>query len=945
MGTRVAPTLEVPPKRLNPTDAALWDIERDPKLRTTIVAAMLLDRPVDPQRLVEGLEIATRRIPRLRQRVVSAPAGIGTPHWEVVPDFDLGAHVRIVPAPTGVDEAAVAALAGPMASEPLRRDRPLWELVYLDPPSGRSAVLLKVHHSLTDGVGGIGLLDVMLDRERTPPRIDPDTVPVPMPGRTPPPSADERSAAVRRVVDAPFDAAGAVTTAAFHPVRTSTGALEAVRSAGRLLAPSAAPLSPLLTERSMERAAGVHDVDLGRLHDAAARHGCTINHAFFAGVIGALADYHRTQGVEPRGLRVTMPISVRRADDGTAGNQWAPVRFVVPTDIADPVARMHAMRTLVVSSRREKALSFSHTLAGFVQVLPPVLSAGVVGGMMHGIDLTLTNVPGLTEPHYLAGAEVERIYALPPTAGAALNVGLVSHLDVGCIGVLCDTAAVADPDLLHQLLGDGIDRLIADAERQPARPPSDPVDEARPSETTGPDRLTALDTGFLRLETATTPMHIGAAFLVEGGPLRDADGRIRVDDLRAHVEARIRALPRFRSRVAEVPFGLGRPTWVEDERFDIARHVPVVEASGAGTEQDLLDLCAEMFATPLDRDHPLWELALVEGLADGRVGIVERVHHALVDGIGGVELASAIFDSELVGESDRRSADRRPASDPGARRRLVEALVEQAVDPVVTARRLAGAARRPRRFGELAYGAAATVRDLMTPRPADAPFNGPLGPARTLRAVPLSIEAVRAVGAAAEATLNDVVLVTVAGALRRWFEAEDVEPIDVHVLVPVSTREHALGDGPGNQVGAVLVELPVGEPDARRRLDLVHGRMARLKAAHEGDGAARLLDAVDRLPAPWHARLIRLVASQNVVNTVVTNVPGPPVPLYLLGARIEHIVPVVPLGAQLGLGIAVLSYCDRLTVSLFADPDATSDLDVLAAAVADEFESVQTTFG
>jgi hypothetical protein len=297
MGIRGAPgTVEVPPSRLNPTDAALWDIERNPTLRTTIVAVLMLDRPVDPARLRDVIEVATRRIPRLRQRVVAHTAGVGTPHWELVADFDLDDHVRVVPASAGVDDAAVAAVAAPLASEPFRRDRPLWELVYLDPPAGRSAVILKVHHSLTDGVGGIGLLDVMLDRDRGAPHADPDTVPLPVPGRRPAPTDEERGKRVRRVVDLPWDAASAATTAVFHPVRTASGSWEAVRSAGRLLAPSAAPLSPLLTGRGMERSASMAHVDLVRLHDAAARHGCTINHAFFAAAIGGIGAYHRAMG-------------------------------------------------------------------------------------------------------------------------------------------------------------------------------------------------------------------------------------------------------------------------------------------------------------------------------------------------------------------------------------------------------------------------------------------------------------------------------------------------------------------------------------------------------------------------------------------------------------------------------------------------------------------------
>ena len=210
-----------------------------------------------------------------------------------------------------------------------------------------------------------------------------------------------------------------------------------------------------------------------------------------------------------------------------------------------------------------------------------------------------------------------------------------------------------------------------------------------------------------------------------------------------------------------------------------------------------------------------------------------------------------------------------------------------------------------------------------------------------LHAIPLDLAAVRATGTAAGATINDVVLATMAGALRRWFADASIPPFDVHVLVPVSTRSHSLGDGPGNEVGAVLLDLPVAEGDAVRRLDLVHERMERLKSAHDGEGAALLLSALDHVPAPITSAVTHLVAVQPFVNVVVTNVPGSPVPLHFLGGRIEEIVPVVPLGPQLGLGIAVLSYAGQLTVSLFADPEIVADIDVLAAAVAEEFAALR----
>jgi WS/DGAT/MGAT family acyltransferase len=456
-------TIEVPPTRLNPTDAALWDIERDPTLRTTIVAVLVLDRAIDPARLRDVLEIATRRIPRFRQKVASRPLGVGTPSWELVTDFDVDDHLRVVASPIGADDAAIGAVATQMASAPFRRDRPLWEVTYLEPSAGHAAVVLKVHHSLTDGVGGLALLDEILDRRRRAPRLDPATVPLPVPGPRPSVSDEGRRARLHRVVDVPWDVASGATTAAFHPVRTGTGTWAAARSAARLLAPSTAPLSPLLTGRGMGRDVSMSHVDLRRLHAAAAHHGCTVNHAFFAGAIEGIAAYHREFGVELDRLRVTMPVSVRTASSAAAGNQWAPVRLVVPTDINDPVARMRAMRALVVASRREKALSFSHSLAGFVQLLPAVLSSGIVGAMMQGVDVTLTNVPGLVEPHFLAGAAVERIHAFAPTAGAALSVGFVSHVDTGCVGTLSDAAAVADPARLGELIDRALTEVVASA--------------------------------------------------------------------------------------------------------------------------------------------------------------------------------------------------------------------------------------------------------------------------------------------------------------------------------------------------------------------------------------------------------------------------------------------------------------------------------------------------
>jgi WS/DGAT/MGAT family acyltransferase len=936
--------VEIPPSRLNPTDATLWDIERDPSLRTTIVAVMVFDRPVRRDRLVNVLAAATRQIPRLRQRVAPSRAGIGPPRWEIDPGFDLVDHVSFAGVADGVDDtidaidaiddAMIATTAETMASTPFDRTRPLWECRYLGGRSGSAALVLKIHHSLTDGVGGIALLDAILDQRRNAPDRDLTRFPTPRPGPPHRSTSDDLDRWLRRGVALPFDVAATAVNTAFHPIGVARGTWAGVRSAARLLAPSAAPLSPLMIGRSGERHVATTDVDLDRLRRAAARHGCTLNHAFFAGTLAGIADYHRTQGAPVARLRVTMPVSIRRGDDPAAGNQWAPVRFVVPTDIADPIERMHAMAVLVRTHRAERALRFSQRLAGAVQVLPPALSSGVVAGMLNGIDLILTDVPGFAEPRYVAGAAVERIYAFAPTAGAALNVGFVSHVGTACIGTLSDVAAVSDPALLQELIATGFEQLLDAAEGAPPSRPSSPDDA--PAEPDRAERLSALDAGFLRLERPETPMHIAAVFVLDGAPLRGDDGALRLDDIRGHVDARIRQVPRLTRRLAEVPLGLGRPLWVDDETFDITRHVRHTRVRPPGDRAALLDRSAELLRDPLDRAHPLWELWVVDGLADGRVGLVEKIHHALVDGVAGIDVAATLFDVEPVA-GPARPVRRAPVPGPSAAARLLGAAAHQMADPSrVVARTVASVVRSPERAVAQVASAVGAASALVRPgsiAPATT-FNRTVGGARRVRAVDVDLDTVRLTGERSGATVNDVVLALVAGGVRHWFLAHDQPPVDVHVLVPVSVRHGPIHAEPGNHVGGVMLALPVGDPDPASRLATISARTQRLKAAHEGEGAAVLLDAFDHVPAAERVAT-RFVPFQPYVNFVVTNVPGSPTPLHLLGARIETIIPIVPLGPGLGLGVAVLTYAGRLTICVNADPDRCPDVDELAEAIGD----------
>jgi len=931
-------TVTIAPEPMNGTDAALWDIERDPALRTTVVSVLVLDRPVVDDDLLASIDAASRIVPRLRQVVVEPPGGIGPPSWVLDEAVDVSDHVAFVELGGGGSFDEVLDIAADKATAPFDRRRPLWELTSVGGlGDGRAAVVIKIHHSFTDGVGGVALLDAFLDASREAPSRALDELPE---LRSAASGSDPLAAVgdvVGRAISTPVDLTRTALDTARDPARVVTRTVAGARSAVRLLAPSGGALSPAFGDRGEGRRLAVHDVPLVRIHDAASRHGCTINHLLIAGVIDGTSADHRDLGTPARELRVTMPVSFRRPDDERGGNQWAPLRFRVPADDRDPVELMMTVREITERSRKEPALGFSHALAGAIQILPSALSAGVVGGMMRGVDLVVTNVPGLSEPRYLAGAHVERLYPFAPTGGAAFNVALMSHEDTACIGVLTDTSAVGDPDQLHAAISAGIDRVLEVAERTP---PQRAV--VRTAVDRRPQRLTSLDTSFLRVETPESPMHIGGVFRLDGEQLRDSDGALRLGDIRQHVAARLARAPRFLRRLVEVPFGQGRPLWIEDPDFDIAHHVKVAAADAPGQEEELFEVACQLNMEVLDRSRPLWELWFIDHLEDGSVGILQKVHHALIDGVASVDFVATLFDVEPIPGAD--VAVRLPTTEPPSRTQLVaDAWVDRLSDPGGTlrasARRLTAA---PTSFvGQVGQLVAAGF-NVVGPgsRAPSTSLNQPVGRHREVRSIDLDFEDIGQVRASSGATANDVALAVLAGGLRSWFEGHD-EPLDeLHAMCPVNVRGEGAEHEAGNHAGAMLIPLPIAEPDAVRRLEMIRERTARAKGRHEGEGVAALLDAVDHVPpvvpGVVGAALRSFVAHQPFVNLVITNVPGPRSPLWFMGARAESMVPIVPLGPNTALGVALLSYVDRLTIGLHADPTRCPDLDNLASAIENE---------
>jgi len=935
----------IEPETMNGTDATLWDIETNPVLRTTIVAVMLLDSEVDEERLLTSLDVTSRLVPRLRQRVVEAPLGAGAPHWELDESVDIADHFRVSDRPAPVTFQQVMDLAGDCATEPFDRGRPLWEAVYvagLD--DGRSALVMKLHHSLTDGVGGMGLLDTVLDASRDEQRSL-DSVPeLRRPDRAGGPELPSVDAVVEQAATVQHTATRTALDVLRDPRGTATSLLEGTKSAYRLLAPSSSALSPLFAESGPGRSLGVHEIELERLHDASARHDCTVNHLFFAGVVGGIADYHRVHGAPLNELRLLMPVNFRSSEDSAAGNQWAPVRFRVPGTIDDPVARMMAMRAITRRSRKEKALGFTHALSGAIQLLPSILSSSIIGGMTRGVDGTLTNVPGLSEPRYLAGAHVERMYAFAPTTGQSFNAALLSHEDTACIGMMIDTSAVAEPAALRLAICDSLDATVAAAESDDPKPHVASVLERDH----GSERLTALDSAFLRIEQPSAPMHIGGVMTLEGAPLRDESGAVRINDLRQHIEARLTRAPRFLKRLQEVPFGQGRPLWVEDPDFDISHHVKVTSVASPGGRDELLATCSELNMEMLDRSRPLWELWFIDGLADGSVGMLQKIHHAVLDGVSSVEFITTVFD--LGPDVNQERPIRLPVPPPPSGADLLaDAWLERLRDPAGLMRDAGEMIRRTP--GQAVTGvteAVGSAAGILSPsaRAPHTSLNRRVGRHRRLVSVDMDLTEVNEIRGSLGGSPNDVALAVLTGGLRTWFE-DHHEPLqELAAMVPVSMRPRGEAATGGNVVGSMMIALPLAEPDPGRRLAIISERTTRAKKEHQGQGVAATLSAFDHIPpmvpGVVGAAVRSFVANQPFVNLVVTNVPGSPQPLYLLGAEATSVIPVVPLGPNTALGVALLSHVDTLTFGLHADPDLCPDVDRLTEEICEAADALLT---
>jgi diacylglycerol O-acyltransferase len=457
------------------------------------------------------------------------------------------------------------------------------------------------------------------------------------------------------------------------------------------------------------------------------------------------------------------------------------------------------------------------------------------------------------------------------------------------------------------------------------------------------DRLSGLDASFLHLEDDAAHMHVASVLIFEG----EAPA---YNDMLAHLERRLHLVPRYRQRLAFVPFGQGRPRWVDDPHLNLRYHLRHAGLPAPGDERQLQALASRVFAQQLDRDKPLWEISLVDGLEGNRFAVLAKTHHALVDGISGVDILTVLFDTSADPSPSDPGTPWIPRPAPTSAQLLGEALVERATVPAEAARSLRSLLRAPRAVArevvETATGVGAMAWAGLNPAPTT-PYNRPIGPHRRFTWVRADLDDVKAIKNELGGTVNDVVLTVVAGALGRHLRRRGTptDGLELKAMVPVSVRPAENAGDLGNQVAAMMAPLPVWCQDPYARQQIVRESMEHLKEGGQAIGAQALTELTGFASPTIMGQAARLMSRQRFFNLVITNVPGPQIPLYLLGRRALDPFPMVPLAKNQGLGIAIMSYNGRMNFGLVGDYDVLYDLDDFAQDLQASLEELAEAAG
>jgi diacylglycerol O-acyltransferase / wax synthase len=442
------------------------------------------------------------------------------------------------------------------------------------------------------------------------------------------------------------------------------------------------------------------------------------------------------------------------------------------------------------------------------------------------------------------------------------------------------------------------------------------------------DRLSGLDASFLHLEDGPAHMHVASTTVFEGPAPA-------YEELRDQIGSRLHLVPRFRQKLRFVPFGLGRPVWIDDPNLNLDYHVRHTALPPPGSEDQLRTLAARIFSQRLDRSKPVWEIWLVDGLEGGRFALVGKTHHCLVDGVSGVDITTVLFDLDREPQPAAEADAWLPEPEPSDAQVLAEALIQRATSPAEISRGVRALLRAPRQAtGAVVEGleaAGAIARTGLSAPPS--PFNVQIGPYRRFAFVRTELSELKRIKDLAGGTVNDVVLAAVSGALGRYLRARghSTKDLALRAMVPISVRTDEEHGALGNRVSAMMAPLPIWCEDPVERLHTVTATMGDLKSSKQAVGASLMTEVTDFAPPTIAAQAARLQSRQRFFNLVVTNVPGPQFPLYLLGRELQDVFPMVPLAKNQGVCFALMSYNGRVNFGLTSDYDAMPDLDHLAA--------------
>jgi WS/DGAT/MGAT family acyltransferase len=479
-------------------------------------------------------------------------------------------------------------------------------------------------------------------------------------------------------------------------------------------------------------------------------------------------------------------------------------------------------------------------------------------------------------------------------------------------------------------------------------------------------QLTSLDAQFLAVESASTFGHVGGLAVYD--PSTAPGGKVELEDVRRAVDERLHLLRPFRWRLVQVPFGLDLPYWIEDPDFDLDFHIRDSAVPPPGDDRQLAETAARIFARPLDRSHPLWELYLIHGLEGGRIAQLTKVHHSVVDGVSGNEILTVLLDESPEGRSiPPPDEPPRPERVPGDLEMLGRGLLGLPRQPLRAVRSIPTAVPNLTELpGANAFPGVPTlsrgisylrqaisseedpgVLEVTSARAPSTPFNGPISPHRRFSFGSVSLDTVKAIKNALQITVNDVVVSLATTAVRDWLLERDALPEDPLVaMIPVSVRSEEERGSYGNRVSMMVVPIPTNEPDPRRRLLRTHELLRSAKERHNALPANLLTDATSFIPPALAARAARttvdiLGRTRPPINVIISNVPGPREPLYCAGAQLQANFPVSAVLHGVGLNITVLSYRDHIDFGIVADRDQVDDTWSMMRSASDALDELE----